>query len=60
MISIQRKKGQSEGSMKGGRGGGSTPSYKEVVASRGKRPLENDMEIQGKVKEARKREQKNP
>eukprot|EP00253_Pinus_taeda_P034636 PITA_34636 len=27
--------------MKGGRGGGSTPSYKEAVASRGKKPLEN-------------------
>jgi len=27
--------------MKGGRGGGSTPSYKEALASRGKKPLEN-------------------
>jgi len=36
--------------MKGGRGGGSTPSYKEAVASRGKKPLENDREtgVEGK------------
>lgn len=31
--------------MKGGKGGSSTPSYKEVVASRGKKPLETVREV---------------
>ena len=31
--------------MKGGKGGGSTPSYKDAMASRGKKPLENAREI---------------
>ena len=36
--------------MKGDRGGGSTPSYKEAMASRGKKPLENAREtgVEGK------------
>ena len=33
--------------MKGGRGGSSTPSYKQAVASRGKNPIE---EIRGIAK----------
>lgn len=46
--------------MKGGRGGGSTPSYKEAVANRGKKPLENDRETGVEGKRITREETKEP
>lgn len=50
MQKVQHMQGQVKNPMKGGRGGGSTPSYKEALASRGKKPLENVREtgLEGK------------